>query len=266
MTAENAGPPAPLLAAIRSRWLAAATAALRDDPQVAGAALVGSLGAGRADDWSDVDLLVFVDDARIDDGVVTHGLGKPALTFDARHNGPRGTRAISGQYLVDGLPLWADWHLHPVSRASWPADAAVIFDRRAFNQHRLDQHEVNRHHLDRHGFDRHRLDRRGFDRLPVTFAELLAAGEREPPTRKSPADHRALQLALIPIAGKRLARRSPETARMIEFVGGPYAPEATWADHLTTLRQLLGGFAALGLPASVAAAHAHLDLVADALG
>ena len=45
VSARNAGPPAPRLARIRSRWLSAATASLR------------------ADDWSDIDLLIVVDDS-----------------------------------------------------------------------------------------------------------------------------------------------------------------------------------------------------------
>ncbi|HUC22637.1 MAG TPA: hypothetical protein VMA73_08015 [Streptosporangiaceae bacterium] len=44
MPDNSAGPPAPRLASIRSRWLAAATASIRADPAVLGAALVGSLG------------------------------------------------------------------------------------------------------------------------------------------------------------------------------------------------------------------------------
>jgi predicted nucleotidyltransferase len=238
-TESSTAPPAPRLAGIRSRWLSAATAGLHDDPGVAGAALVGSLGAGRADDWSDIDLLVVVDDAHLDDYAVPDrfpsGLGTLTAAFDARHNGPRGTRAVSGQHLVDGLPLWVDWHIHPVSQAGWPADSTVIFDRR------------------------------GFDRLAATFAEHLSAGEHEQPTPKDPTEHQALRLALVPIAGKRIARRSPETAPMIEFLGGPYAPDASWQHHLATLRQLLDGFAALGLPDSVAAGHAYLDLVKETL-
>ncbi|MGP3959444.1 nucleotidyltransferase domain-containing protein [Nonomuraea sp. 3N208] len=240
MSADNHGPPAPRLAGIRSRWLSATTAALHGDPVVAGAALVGSLGAGQADDWSDIDLLIVVDDVSIDDyaapGRLPCGTGKPAVAFDARHNGPRGTRAVSGQYLVDGLPLWVDWHIHRLSQANWPADSTVIFDRR------------------------------GLGRDSATFSELLNAGEHEQATAKGPADHRALQLALVPIAGKRIARRSPETAPMIAFIGGPYVPGAPWKDHLATLRQLLGGFAALRLPGSVAAGHAYLDLVEETLG
>ncbi|MFI6790733.1 nucleotidyltransferase domain-containing protein [Nonomuraea sp. NPDC050383] len=239
MSVTNSGPPAPRLAHIRTRWLSAVTAALDSDPRVAGAGLVGSLGAGHADDWSDIDLLVVVDDARIDDyaapGRLPSGPGKPAVAFDARHNGPRGTRAVSGQYVVDGLPLWVDWHIHPVSQAGWTVDSTVIFDRR------------------------------GLGRLATTFAEHLNAGEHEPATAKGPDDHQALRLGLVPVAGKRIARRSPDTARMIEFLGGPHAPAASWRDHLATLRRLLGGFAATGPPASVSAGHAYLDLVAETL-
>src|SRR5262245_4945050 len=93
---ESAGPPAPRLASIRSRWLAAATASIRADPAVLGAALVGSLGAGRADDWSDVDLLIVVDDASLDEHAAPASLagvpGTLAFASDARHNAPRGAR------------------------------------------------------------------------------------------------------------------------------------------------------------------------------
>jgi hypothetical protein len=74
--------------------------------------------------------------------------------------------------------------------------------------------------------------------------------------------------ALIPIAGKYIARRSPDTPQVITLVGGPGTPEGTWDDHLATLRHLLNGYAATGTvtPASVAATHAYLDIVAATLG
>jgi hypothetical protein len=96
VTARTSGPPAPRLASIRSRWLAAATASLRADPAVLGAALIGSLGAGRADDWSDIDLLIVVDDASVDEHAAPGRLagvpGTLAFASDARHNAPRGAR------------------------------------------------------------------------------------------------------------------------------------------------------------------------------
>ncbi|MFI7708485.1 hypothetical protein [Nonomuraea sp. NPDC049480] len=52
---------------------------------------------------------------------------------------------------------------------------------------------------------------------------------------------------------------------MIKFLGGPYSPDASWQHHLATLRELLDGFTALGLPYSVSAGHAYLDLVKETI-
>jgi hypothetical protein len=238
MRSASSGPPAPRLAGIRSRWLAAVTASLDIDPAVAGLGLAGSLGAGRADDWSDVDLILVVDDARLDEYArperLPAGPGTLIIAFDSRHNGLRGTRVVSAQYLIDGLPLWADWYIYPRSLAAWPADSTPV------------------------------LDRPGIPRLTATFTEHLAA-EHEPPAPRSPAERRTLQLALVPIAGKMIARRSPKTIQMIEILGGSSTPGATWADHLATLRQLLRDLTPAGPPPSATAARTYLTLVEAAL-
>jgi hypothetical protein len=239
MVTTSSGPPTPRLAEIRSRWLSAATAALQADQAVAGAALVGSLGDGRADDWSDVDLLIVVKDANLEDFAsparLPNGSGLLAFAIDARHNGPRGTRAVSAQYVVDGLPLWVDWHVHPISLAHWPSNSTVLFDRG------------------------------GIPATPAGFSEYLNRGEHEPATPKSEEEAQAMRLALIPVAGKQLVRRSPEAARTIEFLGGPYEPAAMRQAQLVALHRLLEGFASLGRPDSLAAAHAHLELLEESL-
>jgi hypothetical protein len=240
VSARNAGPPAPRLASIRSRWLSAATASLRADPEVLGAALVGSLGAGRADDWSDIDLLIVVDDSCLDEYAAPgHLAGVPgtlAMASDTRHNAPRGGRAFSEQYIIDGLPLRVDWYIYPASWAAWPADSAVLFDRR------------------------------GISRLAVTFAGYMGAVEHEQPVVKTPDELRTQRAALIPVAGKYIARRSPDTAQLIVMAGGPEVPDESWEDHLTALRELLDRLAKTEPPESIAAMHAHLDIVAATLG
>lgn len=242
VTARSAGPPAPRLASIRSRWLAAATASLHADPAVLGTALIGSLGAGHGDDWSDIDLLIVVDDVDVDEHAAPgHLAGVPgmlAFASDARHNAPRGARVASEQYIIDGLPLWVDRYVYPAARAAWPADSTVL------------------------------LDRRGISRLALTFREHMNAVDHEDPAPRNPGEWRALRAALIPIAGKYIARRSPETPRAIALVGGPRMPDGTWEDHLAALRQLLDGHAAAGTgkPESVAAMRAYLDIVAATLG
>lgn len=239
MSMQSSGPPAPRLAAIRASWLRAVTTALQADQSVAGAALVGSLGTGRADDWSDVDLLVVVEDVHLNDYATPDRLptGPGRLTFaiDARHNGPRGTRAVSAQYVVDDLPLWVDWHIHPVSLASWPSDSTLIFDR----------HSITR--------------------TTATFSEYLNRGPHEPAIPKAPTDEHAMRLALIPIAAKQLARHSPGTAPTIEFLGGPHLPADDWKAHLAALHQLLNQFAPLDHPNSHPAAHAYLDFLEEVL-
>lgn len=195
---------------------------------MAGVALVGSLGDGRADDWSDVDLLIAVQDSALDDFAsparLPCGTGRLTFAIDARQNGPRGTRAVSGQYVFNGLPLWVDWHVHPVSLASWPSNGTVLFDRA------------------------------GIPATPAGFSEYLNRGEYETATAKSTEEGQAMRLALVPVAGKHLARRSPEAPRMIEFLGGPYEPAATWQTQLVGLHRLLDGFATLGRPDSLTAA------------
>lgn len=236
---ESPVPRAPRLADIRSRWLSAATATLQADQLVLGAALVGSLGAGRADDWSDVDLLIVVDDAHLDDYATVDRLpsapGQLTFAIDARQNGPRGTRALSAQYVLDGLPLWVDWHIHPISLAHWPSDGTVLFDRHTIPG------------------------------TPATFSEYLNHDDHESATPKTPEAEQAMRLALIPIAAKQLARRSPETPQTIQFLGGPHLPDADWRAHLTALRQLVVQFAPLNLPASHSAAHAYVDYLEKSL-
>jgi predicted nucleotidyltransferase len=212
VSVRSAGPLAPRLASIRSRWLGAATASLRADPDVLGAALIGSLGAGHADDWSDIDLLIVVADSSLDEHAAPgHLAGVPgtlSLASDSRHNAPRGGRAFSELYIIDGLPLRVDWYVYPASWAAWPADSAIL------------------------------LDRRGISRLAVTFAEYMGTVEHERPLPRTPDELRAQHAALIPVAGKYIARRSPATAQLVTLAGGPELPDRSWEDYLAALREL----------------------------
>ena len=62
--ARSAGAPEgpALLAGLRDRLLDQVLALLEADPAVAGVALVGSLGRGEEDNWSDIDLLILASD------------------------------------------------------------------------------------------------------------------------------------------------------------------------------------------------------------
>jgi hypothetical protein len=239
VSATSTAPPAPHLARIRSGWLSAAVANLRADPAVAGVGLIGSLGAGRADDWSDIDMVIVVDDPLVDryaaPDLFPADLGKLAFASDSRHNAPRGARACGAQYIIDGLPLWVDRYAYPLSWAAWPADSAVMFDRH------------------------------GIDRLALTYAQFQESVEHEQAVPKTHDEVRTWQLALIPIAGKDIARRSPRIAQMIKLVGGPDVADATWEQYLAALRERVDGHDLPAAPDSIAATHAYLDIVAATL-
>lgn len=109
------------------------------------------------------------------------------------------------------------------------------------------------------------FDRYGIDATRATFSEYRNGGEHETATPKSAEEAQAMRPALVPAAGKQIARRSPEAARTIEFLGGPYETESTWQAQLGALRRLLDGFATLGRPDSLTAAHAYLELLEQTL-
>lgn len=54
-----------MLGALRDGLLDQVLGGLRADPSVQGVALIGSLGRGEADNWSDADLLILMDGAAV---------------------------------------------------------------------------------------------------------------------------------------------------------------------------------------------------------
>ena len=114
-------PAAPRLRAIREAWLRPVLEQLQADPDVTAAGFVGSIGRGDADDWSDVDLVIVVPDdqvGRYADAARLPGPERVVLSFDARHNAPRGAGSAGVHYVIDGLPFNADWYVYPDSQGA----------------------------------------------------------------------------------------------------------------------------------------------------
>jgi hypothetical protein len=238
MISRSAVPAAPQLRAIRERWLGRAIKGLESEPVVRAAGFVGSLGRGDSDDWSDVDLLIVVPDEHVDrfaDASQLPVSEHVMWSIDARHNAPRGAGAVGVRYLIDGLPLHVDWYVYPRSCAAWVADAKVIFD----------------------------TD--GLPRLRDTFSEYQEKRETQPPTHKPDNAHRLLQVSLIPVAAKYVVRRSTAAGRMVEFVGGPYAPDAAPTDYVEMLRSLLVTYHDDAPRDLLTSADRYLDIVAAVL-
>ena len=181
-----------LLASLRDRLLAQLLGLLEADPAVDGVALVGSLGRGEEDNWSDIDLLILASDQ-----FIRQFMNEPAaspwaradLLSDGRHNSPAGATSLGTTHLRSGLPLWVDLHVHPAGRTPWPTDSRVVFERRPVKAGTL------------------------------SFGEYNASGPRQPATAKTADEVRRIHLGYVPTAGKYVGRRSPRAREMIRFLG-----------------------------------------------
>jgi hypothetical protein len=89
----------------RERWLTDVVPTL----QAEAVWLIGSLGSGTGDEWSDVDVIVIGGECLLDQAL---------LSFTMPNNGPAGGGYVGAMYEVERLPLWVDWYL-------WPSGAAV---------------------------------------------------------------------------------------------------------------------------------------------
>ncbi|HUN33132.1 MAG TPA: nucleotidyltransferase domain-containing protein [Trebonia sp.] len=198
-----------LLADLRRRLLDQLLGLLRADQGVEGVALIGSLGRGQEDNWSDIDLLVLLSDAAL-----ARFLAEPAaspwaradLVVDGRHNSPAGATSMGATHLKSGLPVHVDLHVHPAARTAWPSDGRVAFERRPLAQG------------------------------TASFDQLNASGPRQPATVKSQDEIRRIHLSYVPIAGKYIARRSPRAPEMIRFLG--QAPDFGARDPKAQLQAL----------------------------
>jgi hypothetical protein len=74
---------------------------LKADPVVGGVALIGSLGRGEADNWSDIDLLILMGDqalAQFADEPAARPWAQADLLSDGRHNSPAGATSVWARY------------------------------------------------------------------------------------------------------------------------------------------------------------------------
>jgi hypothetical protein len=181
-----------LLATLRDHLLGQVLGLLEADPAVAGVALVGSLGRGEEDNWSDIDLLILASDQ-----FIRQFTNEPAaspwvradLLSDGRYNSPAGATSLGTTHIRSGLPLCVDLHVHPADRTPWPTDSHRVFERRPVKTGTL------------------------------PFGEFNASGPRQPATAKTADEVRQIHLGYVPIAGKYVGRRSPRACEMIRFVG-----------------------------------------------
>ncbi|GLY99811.1 nucleotidyltransferase domain-containing protein [Actinoplanes sp. NBRC 103695] len=144
----------------RDAWLKSTTGMLTRHPWICGVWVVGSLGRDDADAFSDIDLVVAVDDTA--PGIVFQdpvaGLGIPGEILFVRPkpvNAPTGGAYLAAGIDLHGLPLLVDVFVWPSATAAVSRDATVVFARRPLLHSPLDFIPL----LDEHPSD----DRRGSD-------------------------------------------------------------------------------------------------------
>jgi predicted nucleotidyltransferase len=120
------------LAHNRSSWLRNAQPIFEADQRVSAVWLVGSLGRGTEDAFSDVDAVVVLPDELADRAFASRDdvdqFGTVTLINPAGQNGPAGGNCVGVLYDMDGLPLCVDFHIWPHSWATRPSDARVLWE------------------------------------------------------------------------------------------------------------------------------------------
>jgi len=122
------------MAAERSRMLERLEAGLRRDERIVAAWVGGSIGRGGADDLSDIDIHLAVQDERCAE-LNTHRrafvseFGEPLLVQEAPQNAPSGGAFQLVLYRGTAAPIEVDWSWQPASAAAILPQAMVLFDR-----------------------------------------------------------------------------------------------------------------------------------------
>ncbi len=229
----TSGPP--FLGQLRDRLLTQVLGQLATDPVVDGVALIGSLGRGEADNWSDIDLLILMGDealARFVDEPTARPWAQADLLSDGRHNSPAGATSMGATHIRSGLPLWVDLHVHPAARTRWPTDGRIVCQRRPIGTGTL------------------------------SFDQLNASGSRQPATAKTADEIRRIHLSYVPIAGKYIGRRSPRVSEMIRVLGKmPNFSSCDPAAQLLALRRIAADLSDPSWSWLGDAATSYLDLV-----
>jgi hypothetical protein len=223
-----------VLARLRDRLLDEVLALLEADPAVAGVALIGSLGRGQEDNWSDIDLLILASEEFIGPFMnepAASPWARADLLSDGRHNSPAGATSLGTIRIRSGLPLWVDLHLHPVDQTPWPTDGRVLFERRPITTG------------------------------TQTFDQLNSGGPRQPATAKSKDEVRQIHLGYVPTAGKYVGRRSPRAGEMIRFLGRRDFNDPDPAAQIRALRGIAADLSSPSWAQLGAAVACYLDLV-----
>lgn len=118
----------------RNQLLRLAEEIAQSDVRISAAWLFGSLGRGDADELSDIDLFLIVEDEAHEEVVANRytymaQLGEPLLILEAPQNWPPGGVYNMALYWGDWGPHQVDWYWVRRSQAIIPSEVVLLFDR-----------------------------------------------------------------------------------------------------------------------------------------
>jgi predicted nucleotidyltransferase len=222
----------------RTRLVAELQARVSADPDVVGVFVHGSLGRDAADAWSDVDVVVFIDDDAIADAVQARmafpGLiGAPVYVLDSPWNAPLDGAQINALYqLESGLPVFVDWSLFPAKMSAVPTDVQVLYEPRTD----------------------------ALPRLPVTFAQWACEGQPRPDPASLPFDVvRHAWFGMVPITAKFYARGARDRLVRLLIGIGAQPPADSAAAELAAIRDRFDALSPGESAPAVAAVAALID-------
>lgn len=228
----------------RSEWLSQAVEQLAADRRVEAVVLTGSLARGGGDTWSDIDIIVCVnEEGRASTIEATEAwvssFGAPLYVLEARWNAPVGGAQLNTLYNLDAaLTLYVDWNLWPISLGVAASNTRTVFERQP-------------------GL---------LPRVQTTIEEWWDGLERQRVPGGAASSPEALahfQFGMLPIAAKCCARGSV-SQRLLDLVGVE-GPPTGGIEDLITIRRRLAELAPRQAPAAVAAIELLCDTVEQQL-
>jgi hypothetical protein len=96
--------------------------------------MIGSFGNGSADELSDIDIVVVIDDRQAD-AVLEHAVeeiarfGETVWLQEVPGNAPSGGAYASVGFKARPLPIAVDWYWHRLRLVLYPSDAHLLFDK-----------------------------------------------------------------------------------------------------------------------------------------
>jgi predicted nucleotidyltransferase len=212
----------------RDAWLREVAHELEEDDRMLAAWLVGSLGDGSADELSDIDMVVVIDE-RYAEAVLSHPaeevarFGETVWSQSVPGNAPSGGAYVSAGFQSAPLPIAVDWYWQAFGQAVLPSDARLLFHQAAIPS----------------------------ANPPASFAELMSrrnsrVGADTDRRTPSDADRVAFFWAMVPVAAKYAARGWDERAadilhgleEQVDAVGASGASTRDLSGLMTPLERL----------------------------